>query len=145
MCKIKQFSILLPYIFVLDSLFLFSTNMYTEGIVRMHVYFCSQQNIVRIDIRSVLLYGRYNITFKQIQYTFIIIIYSNKNKLSPCNIIIILNNNKLSLNDQIKCFVINACIFLFSTMILTACWFALYILGLDHIKSDCFYCIRVTI
>ncbi len=60
-------------------------------------------------------------------------------------ILLFLNNNKLALNDQIECFVINACIFLFLTMILKACRFSLYILGLDNIISDHFYCIRVTI
>ncbi len=59
--------------------------------------------------------------------------------------LLFLNNNKLALNDQVKCFVITACIFLSSTMILTACRFSLYILGLDNIISDHFYCIRVTI
>ncbi len=49
-----------------------------------------------------------------------------------------LNNNKLAPNDQTKCFVINACIFLFSTMILTACQFSLYNLGLNNIISDHF-------
>ncbi len=58
-------------------------------------------------------------------------------------ILLFLNNNELALNDWITCFVIDACVFLFSAMILTACWFSLYILGLDSIISDHFYCIRV--
>jgi hypothetical protein len=60
-------------------------------------------------------------------------------------ILLFLSNNKLALNDQIKCFVINACIFLFLTMILIACRFSLYILGLNNIISDNFYYIRVAI
>ncbi len=85
----KLFSSLLPYIFVLDSIFLFQKNMYTEGIVMIPVHFCSRWNIVSTDIRSVLLYRRYNKTFEQIQYIFIIIIYAIKNKLSLCNNIIV--------------------------------------------------------
>ncbi len=57
-------------------------------------------------------------------------------------ILLFLSDNELLLNDQINFYVINACIFLFSTMILMACWFPLYILGLDDIISDCFHCIR---
>ncbi len=57
--------------------------------------------------------------------------------------LLFLSNNKLSLNDLIYCFVINACICLFLTMIQTACQFPLYTLGLDDIISDRFYCTSV--
>ncbi len=63
----------------------------------------------------------------------------------PLGPLLCLSHNKVWLNDQINCFVINACIFLFSTMIQTACLFCLYIFGLNNNISDCFYCIRVTI
>ncbi len=59
--------------------------------------------------------------------------------------LLFLSNNKLLLHDRMNCYVMNACIFLFSMMILTACQFPLYIFGLDGIISYCYYCIIVTI
>ncbi len=89
LCNIKLCSSLLPYIFVLNTIFLFPKNTYTEGIVRIHVCFCSRWNIISTNIRSVLLYCRYNKTFEWMQYIFIINIYAIINKLSLCNNIII--------------------------------------------------------
>ncbi len=46
--------------------------------------------------------------------------------------LLFLSHNQLLLNDQINCFVINACIILFSTMIQMVCLFCLYIFGLNN-------------
>ncbi len=54
-----------------------------------------------------------------------------------------LRYNKYEPNDQIKCFVINACIFLFSKSIRMASVFCLYIFCLYINPSDLFYCIKV--
>ncbi len=72
-------------------------------------------------------------------YTLIIVPHLKKHILLLCNdILLFLSHNKLWLNDQINGFVINACIFLFSTMIQTACLFHLYIFGLKINLSDLF-------
>ncbi len=59
--------------------------------------------------------------------------------------LLFLSYNKLWPNDQINCSVINACIFLFSTMIQMASLFCLYIFGLNNNPSDLVYCFTVTI
>jgi hypothetical protein len=52
--------------------------------------------------------------------------------------LLFLSHNKLLINDKINCFVINACIFLFLTMIQMVCLFCLHIFGLDNNISDLF-------
>ena len=111
-------------------------------------------------IRSILLHHSYNIMFyNNTTYCiesatnefswdsiFLIKFYMRKNMYCFSEtILLFLSHNKLYLNDQINCFVINAWIFLLPTMFQMACLFCLYIFCLNNNLSDLFHCIKVTI
>ncbi len=111
-------------------------------------------------IRSILLHQSYNIMFcdNTIYYSesaanefswnsIFLIKFHIRNIIYCCSdtILLFLSHNKLYFNDQINCVVINACIFLFSTLSKTVYLFSLYIFCLDKHFSDTFNCIIVTI
>ncbi len=136
------------YIFVLY----FDTN----GQCVLSVYFLSLHQ----PIRSILLHQSYNIMFcdniiyclesvtNEFSWDSIFLIkFRMRNIIYCCSdtILLFLSHNKLYFNDQINCFVINACIFLFLTLSKMVCLFSLYIFCLDKHFSDPFYCIRVII
>ena len=120
------------------------------------VYFLSLHQ----PIRSILLHQSYNIMFcdntiycfesgmNEFSWDSIFLIKFHMRNIIYCcsdTILLFLSHNKLYFNDQINCFVINACIFLFSTLSKTVCLFSLYIFCLNKHFSDPFYCIWVTI
>ncbi len=103
------------------------------------------ENIYSIFRDKLLLLGEH-VYVTLIQYIFNIVQHEIKHILFYCEIILLfLSHNKLSPNDQINCFIINACILLFSTLSKMVSLFSLYIFGLNKNLSDPFHCIRVII
>ncbi len=102
------------------------------------VYFVSLHQ----PIRSILLHQSYNIIFynntiyclesatNEFSWDSIFLIKFRMRNITYCcseTILLFLSHNKLYFNDQINCFVINACIFLFSTLSKRVFLFSLYI------------------
>ncbi len=137
-------------------MYIFVLYIDPNGQCVLPVYFLSLHQ----PIRSILLQQSYNIMFydntlyciesatNELSWDIIFLVKLCMRKIIYCcseTILLFLSHNKLYFNDQINCFVINACIFLFSTLSKTVCLFSLYIFCLDKHLSDLFYCIRVTI
>ena len=120
------------------------------------VYFLSLHQ----PIRSILLHQSYNIMFcnntiycsesaaNEFSWDSIFSIkFRMRNIIYCCSdtILLFLSHTKLYFNDQINCFVINACIFLFLTLSKMVYLFSLHIFCLNKHFSDPFNCIRVTL
>jgi hypothetical protein len=113
-------------------LYIFVLYINPNGQCVLPVYFVS----VHQPIRSILLHQSYNIMFcNNTIYCFesgtnefswdsmFLIKFCMRNIINCCSdiILLFLSHNKLYFNDQINCFVINACIFLFSTLSRMVC------------------------
>ncbi len=140
--------------FVINAWFFLYIN--PNGQCVSPVYFLSLHQ----PIRYILLHQSYNIMLcdniiycsesaaNEFSWESIFLIKFLMRKIIYCcsdTILLFLSHNKLYLNDQINCFVINACIFLFLTLSKTVYLFSLYIFCLDKHFSDPFNCIRVII
>jgi hypothetical protein len=136
-------------------LYIFVLYIDPNGQCVLPVYFWSLHQ----PIRTILLHQWYNIIFcnntiycfesrtNEVSWDSIFLIKSRMRNIIYCcsdTNLLFLSHNKLYFNDQINCFIINACIFLFSTLSKTVCLLSLYIFCLRKYLSDLFYCIRVT-